>query len=693
MIKSITEIKSISVIDQNQSHNLYSLSEVSFDENEVGRGGFGSVHKVHSIDGLKKDSYVIKIPTNEDNKEHAYEAIRLLHDKLKARQSKTGLPVFHEFPELLGLPFLAFKGYDKISDKECIGFLMYDLSSLGYEFLGNDEIKKSEYQNLEITDKVYLAYQLAKVIDFLHQIEFINADINEQSIFINPERIQLALIDFDSGYHFDKQDKPSTLGKMSHWLSGKFRKLIGENNSENLTLQDRIREENWHLANGLFEVIFGLIPYFFLKDADDSTKKEYLKNNRWPFTDNSESLINNSSLPTLQNLQQILENLKNSAARDLIESFEGVFNEGYEKEKKRLSSTKWKSILYQINADLENTPQLISFNSDKSIITKKNEAVNFQWQSNRFNTVLIDGKVCDIGKKSNFLDLRDSKEVFLTLKNDFGEINKSIQIEAKKIEPEIITFESSTYLRKDLSPVELSWKTKNTSKVIISSVQDSQKSYGRLEVDPKQKTIYILKAFGHFDQEIERKIEVDVIQPEILEFNYEINLNEGIDNVDLSWKTKNAVEVEISPKVGKVASSGISHVKIRKETIFTLIAKGHFGEIETTVDAFPFPAPIIENLLVENPKIELQSEITKDFVTYPFENLKLTNIEYSNIIQFEKENLNEEILNTQLVPPDFEQENKLLDKTLKEDISLSDIYQKIKEKIYSKLNENHKANF
>ena len=124
MIKSITEIKSITVIDQNQSNNLYSFSEVGFDENEVGSGGFGSVHKVHSIDGLNKDSYVIKIFTNEEKKEHAYEVIKLLHDKLKSRQNATGLPVFHEFPELLGLPFLAFKGYDKISEKECIGFLI-----------------------------------------------------------------------------------------------------------------------------------------------------------------------------------------------------------------------------------------------------------------------------------------------------------------------------------------------------------------------------------------------------------------------------------------------------------------------------------------------------------------------------------------------------------------------------------------
>tara|TARA_R100000935_G_scaffold58869_1_gene98824 strand:+ start:6106 stop:8166 length:2061 start_codon:yes stop_codon:yes gene_type:complete len=685
MIKSLTEIKNISVIDQNQSNNIFSFFQINFDENEIGSGGFGSVHKVHSIDGVSRRNYVLKIFTNEEKKEHAYEVLELLHDKLKTRQAKTGLPIYHEFPELLGLPFLAFNAYDKISDKECTGFLMYDLSQLGYEFFGNDNIKLSKYQNLEISDKLYLAYQLSKVIGFLHEIEFIHSDINEQSIFINPERIQLALIDFDSGYHFDKQDKPSTLGKMSHWLSGKFRKIIGNNNSENLTLEDRVLEENWLLANGLFEIIFGLIPYFFLKDADDSTKKSYLKNNRWPQTDEPHSLLNASSLSTLQNLKMIFENFKHGGAPELIESFEKVFNEGYEKEKKRLSPIEWKSILFQINLDLDNTPKLSNFHSDKTIITRKNETVNFEWNSSKASTILIDGKVCDIDEKSRTINIADSNEIFLIIKNDFGESKKSIKINTNKVNPKILTFASSTGIRKDHSPVELYWTTKNTSEVIISNIQDSFRSNGRAEVNPTFKTIYVLKAIGHFDQIVEQQIEIDVIQPKILKFNYEINLDEGIDNIDLSWETEDASNLEISPKVGIVSSSGVSHVKIRKETTFTLTALGHFGMVEKTIDAFPFPAPIIEHILVETPRIELQSVITKDFIKYPFEDLKITNIEYSNIIKFENENLNQDILTDELTPPSFEHNNALINKTIKDDLSFTDIYQQLKEKIFSKL--------
>jgi serine/threonine protein kinase len=685
MIKSLTDIRNITVIDQNQSNNLYSIAEISFDENEIGSGGFGSVHKVYSIDGLNKNTYVLKIFTNDEKKEHAYEVIELLHTKLKTRQATTGLPIYHEFPELLGLPFMAFHGYDKITDKECTGFLMYDLSAIGYDFFGSDNIKTSEYQNLEIENKFYLSYQLAKVIDFLHEINFIHSDINEQSIFINPQTIRLAIIDFDSGYHFDSQDKPSTIGKMSHWISGKFRNIIGNNKSSSLTLEDRIREENWLLANGLFEVLFGVMPYFFLNDADDSTKKEYLRNNKWPLVDYPSSAINLSSLPILRNLKQILENFKVSGAEKLVESFEKVFNEGYTKEKERLSAKEWKSILYHINVELENSPKLQRFTSSNYIITRKNESVKFHWEAFHYSLIFLDGKICDISESSRSLNLIDASEIFLTVKNDFGEVSESIKIEANKVAPEILTFETSTVTREDLSPVELSWKTKNTSKVVISNLKDSFRSNGSTEISPTEKTVYVLKAIGHFDQEVERQIEINVIHPKILKFYYEINLNEGIDNIDLYWETEDAINLEISPKVGAVSSSGVSHVKIRKETPFTLKAEGHFGKAEKTIDTFPFPAPIIEHILVETPKIELQSKITKDFVTYPFEDLKITNIEYSNIIQFEKENLDHKTLTNQLTPPSFEHHNALLQKEIKDYLSFTDIYQQLKGKIYSML--------
>ena len=132
MIKSLSNITDISVIDQNESNDILTFSRIEFDDNALGSGGFGSVHSVQSIDGISKSEFVLKIFTDEEHKQHAYDVIMLLHQKLKKRQSKSKTPVYHDIPELLGLPFLVFKGYDNISEKHCVAFLMYNLEKLSY---------------------------------------------------------------------------------------------------------------------------------------------------------------------------------------------------------------------------------------------------------------------------------------------------------------------------------------------------------------------------------------------------------------------------------------------------------------------------------------------------------------------------------------------------------------------------------
>ena len=55
----------------------------------------------------------------------------------------------------------------------------------------------------------------------------------------------------------------------------------------------------------------------------------------------------------------------------------------------------------------------------------------------------LDGNLCDIHENTKHLNIPDSREINLTVKNDFGEINETIKIEANKIAPKILSFESS----------------------------------------------------------------------------------------------------------------------------------------------------------------------------------------------------------------------------------------------------------
>ena len=344
MIKSLSNISDISVIDQNVNDNLFSFHKIDFNEAEIGSGAFGSVYKVTSIDGEPSVNYVLKLYSDEINKQHAYDVIKLLHEKLKRQQQKTSLPSYHEFPELIGLPFLAFKGYDNIAEKHCVAFLMYNLFDLGYEDYGSDKGTSIEYKNLLFPDKLYLAYQFSKTINFLHSIEFINADISEQSIFINPREVRLALIDFDSGYHFDKQKKPTTIGKITQWAKNIIR---SKNKSDEITTEDRLFHEYELLASGLFEIIFGVMPYFFLKDADEQTKREYLATNQWPFIDENSPLFNKENAITHSEIVRVLSELE-VVAKELIKGFKKVFNQGYDDKRKRLSPLEWKKYIRRI---------------------------------------------------------------------------------------------------------------------------------------------------------------------------------------------------------------------------------------------------------------------------------------------------------------------------------------------------------
>ena len=77
------------------------------------------------------------------------------------------------------------------------------------------------------------------------------------------------------------------------------------------------------------------------------------------------------------------------------------------------------------------------------------------------STVYLNGILCDFLQKEKSITLIDSTEVKLTLVNDFGEITEIIKIDAIKVDPKIIDFKSSISQRTDLTPVVLSWETKD----------------------------------------------------------------------------------------------------------------------------------------------------------------------------------------------------------------------------------------
>lgn len=675
MVRTITKIRDLSILGQGDNQSLKSISSIDFDDTEIGAGGFGKVHPVLSIDGSQSEKYVIKIFSNKENESHGYDTIEKLHIKLKKNEFVSNIPTYIERPELLGLPFAALKGYDEIEEVEVTAFVMFDLNKLGFIDYGSESTDNSIYRAMGLPDKIFIGHQLAHTITFLHSIKFIHSDLKEAAIWYHPDKKQLTIIDYDSGYHFDTQEKPSTLGAIGHWISGGLRNIISSaDGDKERSIKERLREEHWVLANALFELIFDVMPYFFLKDSDDATKKKYLKGNKWPEIDESSSefLLENKAVHS--NLLNVLLNLRDAGLSELIDNFSKVFNEGYSNSSIRISPTEWDSFLKTLTESLGISPVIENFIPDKKTILERNEVVKISFKTKYTRFVSINKKYYSplLHTTANVI-CKDKENHFKLIAYNFIEsIEDSISINAHQREPHIKNFKVNKLIRDTEEPIILSWETENVRRVIVSNVEGEHQGNSKINIEPKSKMTYKLSAYGYFDELLEKEITVDVIKPRIKRFDWEINLNEGIDNIDLIWDTENTKEISIDPKVGIQNVKGLIHVPIREETTFKITAIGLFTSVTAELKASPFPAPVIKQLFINTPKMNLSTKIES------------VNLNKFNNLNMTLNNLSTEISSLKnLTLPEFETKNSLLESFEKDgkptnDFAIHTIFKKIK---------------
>lgn len=675
MIRSLLNFADISCIDLVGSESdLLPLLSINYFETEIGSGGFGAVFKIESINGIQTSKYVLKVLANTDAKDHAYETISLLHTKIKKALINEEGTVYNKYPELLGLPFLVCKAYDEIQEKEVIAFIIHNLNENNYKDFGSDSFDKSKYMQVEIPDRIYYAFQFIKTIKFLNELNFLHSDISENSIWINNTICKIALIDYDSGFHIDTQKKPTTLGKIGHWIGSNYSKIFAkEINAEKLTIGERIDEENWVISNAVFELIFGVSPFFFLLDSEEKTKANYLKKHTWPEIDVEYKMFNQTNLIAYKSILDFYNLLKENGFEKLINAFDKVFNAGYKNPNKRVKVAEWYEILFEIGEGLNLIPKILEFKSDKKTVNSSDEEVTFNWtQSKGYKTYINDILINGLNYKVSF---SDSINVTLRVINEFGESYKELSIEANKITPTINFFKSDTIERLDLTPVIISWNTKDSKVVKISGISNPLQTSGTHEIDPQENKIITLTAIGNFDEEVNAEIEIKVCCPEIVDFRYEINIEKGIDNIDLYWETKNTNQVHISPRVGVMERNGGTSIRILDKTEFTLSAVGFFATVEMIIETQPFPIPIIKGILVPTPILDI------DFIIpiMPIDEINLinTNIGYINVIE-----LNSLIPDFHKLEEKIEQHSLNVNKNNKNRTSI-DVFHNVFRKIYN----------
>ncbi|RKQ42907.1 serine/threonine protein kinase [Roseivirga pacifica] len=607
MIESIINITHVSSLDGFISSDVSQLHSINFKGEPEFNGGFGNIYRVTQTNLGSDDELLLKLFKDEGHSYHGLESIKSLHDKLKRREKKTNIHCLNEVPELLGLPFLVFEGYNEISQEFVKGLLILDLNNLGYLDFGLDDTDHP-FSDIPLEERFIYAYQLARIVRFLEELKFVHSDLKEDAIWINTTSKHLALIDFDSGYHHDLQLKPNTIGALNQWASKQWRRIIKDHAlSDELKTRDRILNEHWVLSNALFQLLYSTVPYFFLKDANTETKEAYLESNKWPNIDPQSPLARNDIHEDYLNVLEIFEGITDALGPRLYKTFEQTFNEGFAKKiSQRSSPDNWQKLLLDINQRLENTPNVNHFTILQNEIESEFDVVEAKFSLQNYNQLLINGIAQDYRNSNSKFSLKEDGRINLTLINDVSTIRQELKLKVVKKPPQILSFRASTPERNSLEPVTLYWTTENCYKVQIHDLDEKElPAQHSIQVYPKKTTEYELIACGSFGQKVTKKVRIVVPQPKIIDFKYEINIEKGIQNIDVSWLTENAQHCKITPFIGKQAPEGCKSLDIIEKTNFKLTAYGFFGETSAELLAAPFPKPIIDKLLVPTPKIEI----------------------------------------------------------------------------------------
>ena len=156
-------------------------------------------------------------------------------------------------------------------------------------------------------------------------------------------------------------------------------------------------------------------------------------------------------------------------------------------------------------------------------------------------------------------------------------------------EPEAVTFGE---------PITLSWEIERAEEATISWGDDQERALladqlerGQLELTPTEPTTYTLTASNAAGSDIaEVSVEVAMAPPEILEFSASATSAPAGDPVTLSWRAREAAEIEIEDNRGQLVDTegsdpteGAVEVTLERDTSYTLTARNVAGEDVRTV--------------------------------------------------------------------------------------------------------------
>ena len=154
--------------------------------------------------------------------------------------------------------------------------------------------------------------------------------------------------------------------------------------------------------------------------------------------------------------------------------------------------------------------------------------------------------------------------------------------------PGIVSFQANPASIQQGSATTLSWRTKNARKVSIHPDIGTVAPSGTKRISPTEDRVYTLLASGTDNRSVKRRLSIKVTrsQPVAAIPRSRLSVSENTielgKSTTLSWRTKDATEVEIQPGIGRVDATGSIKISPKRSTRYTLTAKSPAGTATST---------------------------------------------------------------------------------------------------------------
>ncbi|MEW8155028.1 MAG: toll/interleukin-1 receptor domain-containing protein [Candidatus Thiodiazotropha endolucinida] len=154
--------------------------------------------------------------------------------------------------------------------------------------------------------------------------------------------------------------------------------------------------------------------------------------------------------------------------------------------------------------------------------------------------------------------------------------------------PSIVELQADPNRIEQGSTTTLKWVTKNAKKVRIQPNIGTVAVSGSKVIRPRENTTYTLVATGPDNRHAKQRLSIQVnSQPvatiPVSRLSVAENTIELGKSTTLSWRTRDATEVEIKPGIGSVEANGSIEISPRRNTTYTLTAKSPAGTATSNI--------------------------------------------------------------------------------------------------------------